>query len=81
MADRTVQRDGKSRTGTMAMPAKNPPGPSEEELPEPRAERRERRRQAARRRMAKHGASIRRVYRDAVEKRAQKAQERRPDTE
>lgn len=81
MADRTVQRDKKSRTGTMAMPTKNPPGPSEEELPAPRAKRRERRRQAARRRMAKHGASLHRVYRDAVEKRARKAQKRQPDAE
>lgn len=40
-----------------------------EQAPESRTERRERRRRAARRRMAKHGASLRRVYRDAVEKR------------
>jgi hypothetical protein len=58
-------------------PPTNHGAANEEPPPEPRSERRERRRQAAHRRMAKHGASIRRVYRDAVEKRARKGQERR----
>jgi replicative superfamily II helicase len=59
----------------------NRTGGNEEKIHEPRTERRERRRQAARRRVAKHGASIRRVYRDAVEKRARKAEERRTDVQ
>jgi hypothetical protein len=60
-----------------ADPPTNDAAPNGERLPEPRTERRQRRRQAARRRMAKHGASIRRVYRDAVEKRTRKGKERR----
>ncbi|MGB6836186.1 MAG: hypothetical protein WBF66_00595 [Dehalococcoidia bacterium] len=55
----------------------DPPGDREaEEGPESRTERRERRRRAARRRMAKHGASLRRVYRDVVEKRTRELEER-----
>ncbi|MCH7718722.1 MAG: hypothetical protein IIB21_04565 [Chloroflexi bacterium] len=49
--------------------------PSQPADPEPdrspaQAERREARRRAERRRMAKHGGGLRRVYRDAVLKRA-----------
>jgi hypothetical protein len=46
------------------------PAPKEEEQPPSRQERREERRRRDRQRMEKHGASLRRVYRDAVSKRA-----------
>ena len=44
--------------------------PGQEEKPLSRQERREERRRRERERMEKHGASLRRVYRDALGKRA-----------
>jgi len=44
--------------------------PEDEEPPLSRQERREQRRRREEERMAKHGASLRRVYRDALGKRA-----------
>lgn len=65
-----------TRAGETMTPI-DPPGDREaEEGPESRTGRRERRRRAARRRMAKHGASLRRVYRDVVEKRTRELEER-----
>ena len=66
-----------TRAGETMTPI-DPPGDREaKEGPESRTERRERRRRAARRRMAKHGASLRRVYRDVVEKRKRELEEPR----
>ena len=60
----------------MTMTMDQPPEPGEvpaqgvDERPQARQEQREERRRRERQRMAKHGASLRRVYRDAVSKRA-----------
>ena len=43
---------------------------SNEARPPSRSERRSERRERAKRRMAKHGGSLRRVYRDAIARRA-----------
>jgi hypothetical protein len=56
-------------------PAK--PAQEEEGQPRPRQERREERRLGERRRMSKHGASLRRVYPAAVRKRAAAGRQKR----
>jgi len=45
-----------------------------EDYPEPRQERREKKRQAEREKMAKHGKNLVQVYRDAVLKRLRRGQ-------
>ena len=66
-----------TRAGETMIPIDPPRDREAEEGPESRTGRRERRRRAARRRMAKHGASLRRVYRDVVEKRKRELEEPR----
>lgn len=63
--------------GEIMTPSDPPQERETDEGPESRTERRERRRRVARRRIAKHGASLRRVYRDVVEKRKRELEERR----
>jgi protein tyrosine phosphatase (PTP) superfamily phosphohydrolase (DUF442 family) len=60
-------------------PWRSPAKPDQEgeEQPSSRQERREERRAGERQRMAKHGASLRRVYPDAVRKRTAAARKKR----
>ena len=70
--DRTKQRAGRPARRS---PAK--PDQEEEGQPPSRQERREERRRSEGQRMAKHGASLRRVYPDAVRKRTAAGQKKR----
>ena len=65
--DRAVQHGGSARR---RLPLAGKPARDEQGRPPSRQERRQERRRRERQRIAKHGASLRRVYRDAVSRRA-----------
>ena len=64
----TMGRTDQSEDGPAAQDASG--GAQEDQGPPPRQERRQERRRRERQRVKKHGASLRRVYRDALGKRA-----------